>query len=104
MSNEQQVEQEQKESEQIRQRRANFDELQRLGGTADPPVFDRTCTVRELVEPHGGRSHAELEAGRVETTTAGRVLAIRSFGKANFLVISDGRARIQIYVRKDALS
>jgi len=34
---------------------------------------------------------------------AGRVLAIRSFGKANFLVISDGRARIQVYIRKDSL-
>jgi lysyl-tRNA synthetase class 2 len=32
------------------------------------------------------------------------VLAIRSFGKANFLVISDGRAKIQVYIRKDALS
>ena len=32
------------------------------------------------------------------------MLAIRSFGKANFLAISDGRSRIQIYVRKDALS
>jgi len=104
MSNEQQVEQEQKESEQIRQRRANFDELQRLGVTAYPHVFDRTDTVAQLVDAHGGKSHDELEAGRVETTTAGRVLAIRSFGKANFLVISDGRARIQIYVRKDALS
>ena len=45
-----------------------------------------------------------LEAEKIQTTTAGRVLAIRSFGKANFLVISDGAARIQVYVRKDALS
>ena len=34
----------------------------------------------------------------------GGVLTIRSFGKANFLVISDGRCRIQVYVRQDALS
>ena len=31
-------------------------------------------------------------------------LAIRSFGKANFLGISDGREKIQVYIRKDALS
>ena len=30
-------------------------------------------------------------------------MAIRSFGKANFLAISDGRTRIQIYIRKDSL-
>ena len=35
---------------------------------------------------------------------AGRVLGIRSFGKAAFLVLSDGRSRLQVYVRQDALS
>jgi lysyl-tRNA synthetase class 2 len=93
-----------KESEQIRQRRANFEELQRLGVSPYPHVFARTDTVTELVEGHGAQTHDELEANRVETATAGRILAIRSFGKANFLVISDGRAKIQVYIRKDALS
>src|SRR4051812_35397335 len=100
---EQQTEQ-QKESEQIRQRRANFEELQRLGVHPYPHVFPRTHTVAELADGYGGRTHDELEAERVETATAGLILAIRSFGKANFLVISDGRARIQVYIRKDALS
>ena len=38
------------------------------------------------------------------TTTSGRILGIRSFGKANFLVLSDGRSRIQVYIKKDSLS
>src|SRR6266508_1792468 len=92
------------ESEQIRQRRANFDELQRLGVTAYPHAFARTDTVAGLVAAHSATTGEELEAGRVETTTSGRILAIRSFGKANFLVISDGRSKIQVYIRKDALS
>jgi lysyl-tRNA synthetase class 2 len=95
---------EQKESDQLRQRRANFEELQRLGVDVYPRVFDRTHTVAELVAAYGGRTHDELEGEHVQTTTAGRILAIRSFGKANFLVISDGRERIQIYVRKDSLA
>ena len=41
---------------------------------------------------------------RVETVTAGRIVSIRSFGKASFFVLSDGRSRIQVYVRQDALS
>ena len=28
---------------------------------------------------------------------------MRSFGKANFLVISDGQSRIQVYIRQDSL-
>jgi lysyl-tRNA synthetase class 2 len=104
MSDDAEVEQEQKESEQIRQRRANFEELQRLGVTPYPHAFERTDTIAALVEAHGVKTGEELEATRVETTTSGRILAIRSFGKANFLVLSDGRSRIQVYVRKDALS
>jgi lysyl-tRNA synthetase class 2 len=95
---------EEKESDQLRQRRANFEELQRLGVPAYPRVFERTDTIQALVDAHGGKTHDELEVTRVETRTAGRILAIRSFGKANFLAISDGQARIQVYIRKDALS
>ncbi|HYT73735.1 MAG TPA: lysine--tRNA ligase [Vicinamibacterales bacterium] len=94
----------QKESDQLRQRRANFEELQRLGVPAYPHAFVRTHTIAELVDAHGAKTHDELAAEKIQTTTAGRILAIRSFGKASFLVVSDGRARIQIYVRKDALS
>jgi lysyl-tRNA synthetase class 2 len=94
----------QKQSDQLRQRRANFEELVRLGVPAYPHTFARTHTIAELVDAHGGRTHDELEAANARTATAGRILAIRSFGKANFLVISDGRAKIQVYIRKDALS
>jgi lysyl-tRNA synthetase class 2 len=104
MTEEPQQTAEQKESDQLRQRRANFEELQRLGVTPYPHAFKRTNTVAELTAAHGAKTHDELEAAKIRTTTAGRVLAIRSFGKANFLVISDGAARIQVYIRKDALS
>jgi lysyl-tRNA synthetase class 2 len=40
----------------------------------------------------------------VETVTSGRIIAIRGFGKANFLALSDGRSRIQAYIRQDSLA
>jgi lysyl-tRNA synthetase, class II len=95
---------ESRESDLLRQRRANFDELGRLGIDPYPRRFERSDTVADLVAAHGAKTGAELESARVQTTTAGRVLAIRSFGKANFLAVSDGRAKIQIYARQDALS
>jgi len=91
-------------NDQLRQRRANFEELQRLGIAPYPHAFARTDTISELVDAHGAKTGEALAAPRIQTRTAGRVLAIRSFGKANFLAISDGRSQIQIYVRKDALS
>jgi lysyl-tRNA synthetase class 2 len=94
---------ESRESDLLRQRRHNFEELVRLGVDPYPRRFDRTDTVDDLVRAHSAKNGAELEQARITTRTAGRILAIRAFGKANFLVISDGLARIQIYVRQDSL-
>ena len=92
---------EHKESDQVVQRRANFEALVRLGVDPYPRAFARTHTVRELVASYSGKSGDELTAERVETRTAGRILAIRSFGKANFIAISDGESQIQAYVRRE---
>jgi lysyl-tRNA synthetase class 2 len=91
------------QDEQIEQRRANLAALARLGVEVYPHRFDRRHAIAELVSQYGARSHDELEADRIETSTSGRILAIRSFGKANFLVLSDGLARVQVYIRQDAL-
>jgi lysyl-tRNA synthetase class 2 len=92
-----------RESDLLRQRRANFDELVRLGIDPYPRKFERSDTIADLVAAHGAKGREELEAAAIHTRTAGRILAIRSFGKANFLVLSDGAAKIQAYVRQDAL-
>jgi len=91
------------QEEQIQQRRANLDELGRLGIEIYPRTFERRHTISALVDAFGARTHDELEADRVETVTAGRILAIRAFGKANFLVLSDGLAKIQVYIRQDSV-
>ena len=91
------------ETDQLAQRRANLAELTRLGVDPYPHKHERTDTIEALVQAFGARSREELDASRVETVTSGRIVANRSFGKANFLVLTDGRARIQVYVREDAL-
>ena len=91
------------QDEQIEQRRANLEGLKALGVPAYPHRFDRQHTVSELVAAHGERTHDELEALQPHTVTSGRILAVRSFGKANFLAIGDGLSRIQVYIRQDSL-
>ena len=93
-----------RESDQLRQRRENLEALEALGVSTYPHRFPITDTVSALVDANGGTETAALDEQQVQTVTAGRVLAIRSFGKANFLVVADGKTRIQVYVRKDALS
>jgi lysyl-tRNA synthetase class 2 len=85
------------------QRRENLEELRRLGVEIYPRRFDRTDTIDALVSAHGLKSAEALEAEKSQAVTSGRILAIRNFGKANFLVLSDGRARVQVYVRRDSV-
>ena len=91
--------------DQHEQRRANFEELERLGvdpvpARLRPHPHGRTPWCRSVRRARRARSS---RPPKIETTTAGRILAMRSFGKANFLVISDGASRIQVYIRQDAL-
>ena len=91
------------QDEQIQQRKSNLEELARHGVEIYPHRFDRRDTITALVEAHGSKEHDELEAERPETKTSGRILTIRSFGKANFLKLSDGRRDVQVYVRQDSM-
>jgi lysyl-tRNA synthetase class 2 len=91
------------ESDQVVQRRANLEELRKLGVEAYPRRFETAATIAALVADHGGKTGEELEAARPVTRVAGRILAVRSFGKANFLVLSDGKAKVQVYIRQDSL-
>jgi len=91
------------ESDQVAQRRANLDALKQLGVDIYPARFDARSTITAIVAEHGAATGESLEADQITTRVAGRILGIRSFGKANFLVISDGHARIQVYVRQDSL-
>ena len=91
------------ESDQVIQRRANLDALRQLGVDVYPRRFDAQATIEQTVADYNGRTGEELDAAPIRTRVAGRVLAIRSFGKANFLQLSDGKSRIQIYVRQDSV-
>jgi lysyl-tRNA synthetase class 2 len=91
------------EAEQVAQRKAKLDELLRLGVAPYPNRFDRTTTIAAVVREHGDATADVLEASRPHARVAGRILSVRSFGKANFLVLSDGLARLQVYVRADSL-
>ena len=91
------------ESDQIVQRRANLEALRQLGVDLYPRRFDAEAPIESVVAAHGTKTSEELEAAQLRTRVAGRVLAIRSFGKASFLQLSDGKARVQVYVRQDSM-
>ncbi|MEI6246191.1 MAG: lysine--tRNA ligase, partial [Acidobacteriota bacterium] len=91
------------EVEQIAQRKAKLDEIVALGVVPYPNRFPRTATVSALIEAHGATDGPALEEEKPPASAAGRILGMRSFGKANFLVLSDGLQRMQVYVREDSM-
>jgi lysyl-tRNA synthetase class 2 len=91
------------ESDQVVQRRANLESLTQLGVDPYPKRFDGATPIIQLVTEHGAKPADQLEAAQIGTRTAGRILAIRTFGKAGFLQLSDGRSRVQVYVRQDSV-
>ncbi len=91
------------EVEQIAQRKAKLEDLVALGVPPYPVRFDRTATISEIVAAFTDTTGEVLEAEKPQARVAGRILSIRSFGKANFLVLSDGLNRLQVYVRADSM-
>src|SRR5205085_10847208 len=91
-------------SELIRVRREKLARIIELGFDPYPTKADVDRSIPEVVAAYGTKSAQELEAEKPRVKIAGRILAIREFGKTAFLVLSEKTARIQVYCRKDALS
>jgi lysyl-tRNA synthetase class 2 len=90
------------EEELIRNRRENFRRLTEVGA-APLYRYPATATVSEIVERHADSAAEDLEREPPSVSAAGRVLAKRLQGKAGFLDLSDGRRRVQVYVRRDVV-
>src|SRR5512137_1360353 len=91
------------ESDQIAQRKKKLAELRALGVDPYPHRYAPTDTAAALQREGAGLDHAALEALGRRARIAGRVVALRSFGKAVFAQVLDASGKIQAYFRKDGL-
>jgi lysyl-tRNA synthetase class 2 len=104
LSKDERAEPEVSESELIRVRREKLARIIELGFDPYPTKADIDTTIADVIAAHGSKSAQELEKEKPRVKIAGRTMAIREFGKTAFLVLSERRARIQAYCRKDVLS
>ena len=104
MADEEQQQTEVPESELIRVRREKLERIVALGFDSYPTKADVDTNIAAIVSEHGAKTAQELEAAPLQVKIAGRIMAIREFGKTAFLVLSEKTARIQVYCRKDTLS
>jgi lysyl-tRNA synthetase class 2 len=92
------------EGDQIRQRKKKLDELREMGVDPYPARYRPAESAADLHLLAGELSAEEVESLGRKTRVAGRIMALRKFGKTVFTHIQDGSGRIQLYFRKDALS
>jgi len=91
------------EAELIRVRREKLARIVELGFDPYPTKAEVDTSIADVVRAHGRKSAQELESEKPHVRIAGRIMAIREFGKTAFLVLSERDARIQAYCRKDTL-
>jgi lysyl-tRNA synthetase class 2 len=89
--------------EQIQNRRAKRQQLSAAGIPVYPHRFDWDLEPAEVQARHGASSAEDLDAAAIQLRVPGRVRAIREHGKSAFLDLHDGRAKLQLFVRKDQL-
>jgi lysyl-tRNA synthetase class 2 len=85
------------------QRQKKLRAIADLGYETYPRKFDFTRTISSVQADYSGQSAEELNAAQVTVGIAGRIMALRPHGKAGFAHLAGGGARLQIYVRQDAV-
>lgn len=88
-------------NDQLLVRRQKLDELRENGIDPFGSKFARQDLAKTLAQKYDVRDKEELNAAKLETKVAGRMLAKRGKGKVGFADLYDRSGKIQIYVRKD---
>jgi lysyl-tRNA synthetase class 2 len=90
-------------NDQIVQRIKKLDRLRALGIDPFGGKFAVKDRAGDLLARYGKTTRETLELEPVTATLAGRVTALRRFGKASFASVQDGLDSIQVYFKKDVL-
>ncbi len=85
----------------IEERRKKADALREMGVPLYPAGYPCDMTAAQAEKRFGDMDEKALEKEKQSFSMAGRIMAIRGFGKASFIHFKDRTGRIQAYIRKD---
>ncbi|MBX7116983.1 MAG: lysine--tRNA ligase [Myxococcaceae bacterium] len=93
-----------KEHELYTQRLASAQKWRELGANPYSSGFKPKHLTGDIHAKHSAQSAEELEKSPPTSySVAGRVVGLRSFGKAAFVVLQDRAGTVQVHMKKDAL-
>ncbi|MBI4465605.1 MAG: lysine--tRNA ligase [Acidobacteria bacterium] len=87
----------------LEQRREKLRRIQELGYPVYPHRFVYTHTIEQILATFSSKSGEELGQEKPEARVCGRLMGLRTHGKAGFVDLVQGGQRLQVYVRKDAV-
>lgn len=87
----------------VEQRIKKLGELRSGGIDPYDGKFDPEAHAEELKAAHLNSTKEYLEEEAVYTSVAGRITAMRDFGKASFAQLQDSTGKVQVYLKKDVL-
>ena len=91
------------EDELLGQRHERAGQIRELGYQPYGHPFAHTHTISEVLGTYGSKTPEEL-ADRIQVRIAGRIQTIRRMGKAGFINLIQAGEKLQLYVKKDAVS
>ncbi len=86
--------------------RVRYEKLGRLRASEKVPFkngYEPQNLAADLHRAHDEKSKEQLEPAAIRASVAGRIMAIRDFGKAAFLQLRDRTGKIQLFVQKNKL-
>lgn len=89
--------------DQYLQRRKKLAEIEALGYAVYPHKFNRSHSLRQVLDQFGKRTADELAAQPMRVRVAGRITALRPHGKAAFAQITSDGGGIQVYIKLDVV-
>ena len=91
------------DSELLQKRREKIDALKADGVDLYPNDVRVDHTTAEIRDRFGHLDEAALKDVTETVSLAGRIMAVRNFGKAAFAVLQDRQGRLQVYIAKNIL-
>ena len=87
----------------LQQRRGKVADYQRAGVNPFANDFRVTATAQEILTRHQDDDKQQLEELDQSYQVGGRIMARRDFGKAAFVQLQDGSARIQVFIARNQI-
>jgi lysyl-tRNA synthetase class 2 len=91
-------------SQEQRNRRDKLARLRENGINPFPNNFKPETTCDAVIKKYESKNAEELLAMGEECSVAGRIMALRKFGKAAFVKLQDQSGQLQLYFKRDDLS